>query len=114
MFHHRQRLTLGLETGDDILGVHAELDDFHCDAAANRFFLFGHVNHAAAAFAKPLKQFVAGDARVPALFVGKFRARFFVRLQAGWLRGWSSCSWPALAMHPVKRVRSGHRRRAGV
>ena len=34
MVHHRQRLPLGVEACDDLLGVHAELDDLERDAAA--------------------------------------------------------------------------------
>jgi hypothetical protein len=59
MVHQCQRLPLGLEPGDDILGVHAELDDLERDAAMNGFLLLGHVNHATTAFADLLEQFVA-------------------------------------------------------
>ena len=51
MVHQGQRLPLGFEPGDDRFGVHAQLDDFEGDAAADGLFLFGHINHAAAAFA---------------------------------------------------------------
>ena len=61
MVHHRQRLPLGLEPRDDALGVHAQLDDLERNAAAERLLLFGHVNHAAAALADLLEQFVAAD-----------------------------------------------------
>ena len=61
MVHQRQRLPLGLEPGDDALGVHAQLDDLERDAAADRFLLLGHINHAAAAFADLLEQFVAAN-----------------------------------------------------
>src|SRR6266699_2773976 len=33
--HHRQRLPLRLEPGDDLLGVHAQLDDLERDAATH-------------------------------------------------------------------------------
>ena len=36
MIHHRQRLPLRLEPGDDLLGVHAQLDDLQRHAAAHR------------------------------------------------------------------------------
>ncbi len=62
MVHQRQRLPLGFEAGDDLLGVHAQLDDLERHAAAHRFLLLGHVNHAAAAFADLLQQFVAANA----------------------------------------------------
>ena len=55
MIHHRQRLPLGLEAGDDALRVHAQLDDLERDAAPDGFLLLGHVNHAAATLADHLK-----------------------------------------------------------
>ncbi len=61
MIHQRQRLTLGFEAGDDLLGVHAQLDHLERHAAVNRLFLFGHVNHTATALADLLKQFVSSD-----------------------------------------------------
>ena len=70
MVHQRQRLTLGLEAGDDALGVHAQLDDLERDAAADRLLLLGHIDHAAAAFADLLEQLVAADA-VAGLFGGR-------------------------------------------
>ena len=62
VIHHRQRLPLGLEAGDDALRVHAQLDDLERDAAPDGFLLLGHVNHAAATLADHLKQFVTADA----------------------------------------------------
>src|SRR5439155_16021854 len=47
---------------DDVAGVHAELDDFERNAAANRFLLVGHIDHAAPAFADLLEEFVVADA----------------------------------------------------
>ena len=55
----RQRLAFGFETGDDAFGVHAQLDDLERDAAAHRFLLLGHIDHAATAFADLLEQLVA-------------------------------------------------------
>ena len=74
MIHQGQRLPLGFEAGDDLLGVHAQLDDLERDPAANRFLLLGHINHAAAAFADLLEQFVAADA--VAGFLGGEAERF--------------------------------------
>ena len=51
MIHHRQRLSLGLESGDDAPRVHAQLDDFERDAASDRFLLLRPVNDPTAAFA---------------------------------------------------------------
>src|SRR5207249_9399131 len=62
MVHECQRLPLGLETGDNGLGIHAQLDDLERDTASNGFFLLGHVNHATTAFTDLLKEFVAADA----------------------------------------------------
>ena len=64
MIHHRQRLPLGLEAGDDLLGVHAQLDDLERDLAADGFLLFRQPDHAEAAFAEFLQQLVAADERV--------------------------------------------------
>ena len=61
MVHQRQRLPLGLKPGDDLFGVHAQLDDLERHPAADRLLLLGHINHAAAAFADLLEQFVAAD-----------------------------------------------------
>ena len=61
MVHHRERLAFGFETGDDRVGVHARLDDLERHAAADRFFLFGHVNDAAPALADFLEELVAAD-----------------------------------------------------
>ena len=47
--HQRQRLALGLEPGDDLPRVHAQLDDLEGDPAAHRLLLLGHVHHPAAA-----------------------------------------------------------------
>ena len=66
MIHHRDRLPLGFKARDHGFGIHAELDDLERHAAADRFGLLGHVNHAAAALADLLKQLVAAN-RVPGL-----------------------------------------------
>ena len=57
----RQRLALGLEARDDLLGVHAQLDDLEGHPAADRLLLLGHIDHAAAAFADFLQQLVAAN-----------------------------------------------------
>src|SRR2546422_7671968 len=59
MIHHREGLALDFEARDDAAGIHAELDDLQRYAAADRLLLFGHVNHAATAFANVLEQFVS-------------------------------------------------------
>ncbi len=61
MVHEGQRLTFSLEPGDDTPGVHPQLDDLESHAATESFLLFSHVDHAAAAFANLLQQFVAAN-----------------------------------------------------
>ena len=61
MVHHRQRLPLGLEAGDNLLRVHAQFDDLERDLAFDRFALLGHVDRAEAAFTDQLKEFVLVD-----------------------------------------------------
>ena len=36
MVHHGQGLSLGLEAGDDLLGIHSRLDDLEGHPAAHR------------------------------------------------------------------------------
>src|SRR5262249_27460755 len=63
MIHHRQRLPLGLKSGNDLPGIHPELDDLQRDHAAHGLFLLGHEDHAEAAFADLLEELVAADPR---------------------------------------------------
>ena len=72
--HQGQRLPLGLEAGDHLLGVHAQLDDLQRHLAADRLLLLGHVDDAQAALADLLQQLVGAD----------HRARFF---RDGWTKG---------------------------
>ena len=51
MIHQRHGLPLGLEAGDDLVGVHARLDDLERDLAADRLDLLGDEDQAEAAFA---------------------------------------------------------------
>ncbi len=69
VIHEGQGLALGFEPSDDLLGVHAQLDDLQRDPAADRLLLFGHIDHATTAFADLLKQFVAPNP-IPGLFRG--------------------------------------------
>ena len=61
MIHHRQRLALRLEARDDLLGVHAKLDDFERDTPPHRLALLGDIHHAATAFADFFHQLVAAE-----------------------------------------------------
>ena len=61
MVHQRQGLPLGLEAGDDLLGVHAQLDDLEGDLRRDRLGLLGQADLAHAAFAELLQQAVGAD-----------------------------------------------------
>jgi hypothetical protein len=59
--HQGQGLPLGLEAGQHLAGIHAGLDNFQRDLAADRFFLFGDVNVAHAALAQQLSKLIGTD-----------------------------------------------------
>ena len=61
VIHQGQRLPLGLEAGDDLLGIHARLDDLERHLAPNRLRLLGHEDDAHAPFADLLQQLVGAD-----------------------------------------------------
>ena len=63
MIHQGQRLPFRFKTGDDLLGIHAQLDDLQRNAAADRFFLFSHPDRAHAPFTQSLQQAIASDYR---------------------------------------------------
>ena len=67
--HERERLALGLEAGNDLLGVHAQLDDLERDLALHRLGLDGLPHRPHAALADLLQQFVAPD-HVTGTFAG--------------------------------------------
>lgn len=56
--HHRESLTLGLEAGHHLTGVHSGLENFNGDAAADRRGLLGHEDGAEAAFADALEDLI--------------------------------------------------------
>ena len=66
--HQGQRLPLGLEARDHLLGVHAQLDDLQGHLAADRLLLLGHVDVAEAAFADLLQELVGADQRADVFF----------------------------------------------
>ncbi len=97
MVHHRQRLPLGLEAGDDLLGVHAVLDDLQRDLPLDRLGLLGQVDDAHAALAELAYDRVGADAGagfqpVAASLLAGFRGGFLASgrglqcqtQQAGW------------------------------
>ncbi len=53
--HHRERLPFGLEAGDDLPRVHAELDNLQRHPARHRLHLLGHPHRAEAALADLLQ-----------------------------------------------------------
>ena len=75
VIHHRQGLPFGLESGDDLLCVHAEFDNLQRHLAAHRIFLLGHVDDAEAAFPQKLEQFVATDGCARALAHSQVRVK---------------------------------------
>ncbi len=83
MVHQRQGLPLGLEAGDDLAGVHAQLDDLQGHAPLDRLALLGRPHGAEAAFTQLLEKFVAVDDRAEF-----FRVRLVKRL---WMEVISSC-----------------------
>jgi hypothetical protein len=58
MVHQGQRLALGLEAGDDLPGVHAQLDDFDGHLAADRLLLLRQVDGTEPTLADALEQLV--------------------------------------------------------
>src|SRR6185436_18316246 len=61
MIHEGQGLTLGFEPGDDVSGIHPQLDNLQGNAATNGLLLLSHIYDAATPFPKSLEQFVASD-----------------------------------------------------
>ena len=61
MLHDRQGLALGLETGDNLSGVHSRLDDLERHLAPHRVSLLGHEDASHAPFADLLEQPVRAD-----------------------------------------------------
>ena len=59
MVHEGQGLALGLEAGNHLGGVHAELDHLEGDPAPDGLGLFGHVHDAGAALADLFEQLVS-------------------------------------------------------
>ena len=65
--HQGQGLALGLEPGDDLLAIHAGLDDLQGHPAADGMLLLGHEDGAHAPFADLLEQLVRTDDRARTL-----------------------------------------------
>ena len=74
MDHHGQGLTLGIEAGHDLPGVHAQLDDLQGDPPAQRPFLLGHVDDRHTPFTDLLEELVRPDDCARALDRGRWHA----------------------------------------
>ena len=61
MLHEGKGLGFGLETGDDLGGIHAELNELESDTATERTSLLGEINDPHATAAEFLEQGVAFD-----------------------------------------------------
>ena len=61
MIHQGEGLFFRRESGDDLLRIHARLDDLQRDFAADRLGLLGHVDHAHAPLADLLEELVGAD-----------------------------------------------------
>jgi len=58
VIHERQRLSFGFEAGDDLAGIHPQLDDLESHFAADGLLLLGRVDHRHAPFADLLQELV--------------------------------------------------------
>jgi hypothetical protein len=61
MIHEGQSLSLCLKAGDDLPGVHAQLDNLERDATLDRLFLLGHIDHTHSTLADFLEQLVTAN-----------------------------------------------------
>ena len=59
--HQRQRLTFALEARQHLPAIHAQLDDFQCNLAANRVRLLGQVDRAHTPFADLAQKLIASE-----------------------------------------------------
>src|SRR5215207_9898360 len=72
MVHHRERLPLGLEPGDDLPAVHSQLDDLESDASFDRLALLGHPDFAETTFADLFEQLVTSEYLCRSILGGGF------------------------------------------
>src|SRR5262249_31491701 len=61
MVHERQRLTLGLETGNHGTAIHAGLDNLQSNPAPDRLLLLGDKNKSHAPFANLFHELIGAD-----------------------------------------------------
>ena len=104
VIHHGQRLALGLEPGDHLMRVHAELDYLEGDQARHPFGLLGLPDGAKAALANLLDKLIAPN-DIPGLLSKAGRS----------LTGLTKClqidaaSPPSTAASPSPKRHLGHR-----
>ena len=104
MVHERQRLTLGLKPGDDLLRIHARLDHFDRHPSLHRLALLGDINGAESADPELFQKLVTANDRAGALreqggIFGGGIGRMVRRLRGDAGRqlnqaGWASSRWP--------------------
>ena len=83
MLHERQGLPLSLKSGDDLPRIHAGLDHFERNPAANGLSLFSHEDDAHSPLTDLLQQLVRAYDRAGALFDSRRLRRTGRRLQEG-------------------------------
>ena len=76
MVHQRHGLPLRLEAGDDLLAVHAGLDQLNGHQTFHRFGLLGHPDRPHAALADLFQEFVRADHRAGGFGCGLVRTGF--------------------------------------
>src|ERR1019366_10305328 len=91
MIHQGQRLPLRLKAGDDVFGIHAQLDDLEGDLAPDRLGLLGHIDHSPAAFTNLLEQLVPANA-VTCFLQGRDLQSY--RSAGARLLVWGGKGWP--------------------
>ena len=70
VIHESQRLAFDIEASDDLEGIHADLDDFEGDLAADGGGLFGPPDEAEATFSQFLAEGIGADVLAGLIGVG--------------------------------------------
>jgi len=75
MVHECQRLPCGLKPGDDLFGIHPQLDDLDGDATTQGLSLFSSPDRTEAALAEFFEELIVTDDGADAFSVGTFSER---------------------------------------